>query len=344
MRASLLLLVAMARPPWLAGVESCAGIEAQLRAVSTQLDRGDDGSAERALGPLEAAHPGCADVVLDRARVQAAKREASAEDTFVRYTNLRPRDAQGYAYYSRFLLDQGEYQRADALSIMASSFDENNPLAMAVRGQILDMKGKSQEGIELLEKAIRLNPEDAEAKFQLGSMEDRAMHPKQAVQYFAEYVEMIPSDARGWDYLALNLEPLGEIDRAQQAYQKALAVNRGGAHFDAFLPYNYGRFLMKRNQFSASKEQLDRAVELTPQVRAAWYERARLEVLLKNYAQARADAEKAASLEDPQGVIAVLQVYVLLEQVYTRLGETKLARKYADLGRVTPAPVRSDTR
>jgi hypothetical protein len=41
-------------------------------------------------------------------------------------------------------------------------------------------------------------------------------------------------------------------------------------------------------------------------------------------------------------VIAYLQVYVLLEQIYTHLGEMELARKYAQLSGLTPTPVQSD--
>lgn len=340
MRTLLIFLAGMVCTPWLAHADPCTGIEAQLRLLSARLSHADLAGAEKALAPLQAAHPDCAVLTLDLARLQAAKGEEAADETFVHYTMLKPQDAQGWAYFARFLLAQGDYQRADAA--FARATDPDDPVAMAVQGQILDMKGETQQGIQLLEGAIRLNPGDSEAIFQLGSIHDRAKHPRQAAQYFAEDVAITPSDARAWDYLALNLEPLGELDRAQQAYKRGLAENRPGAYFDAFLPYNYGRFLMKRNQLSASKEQLDRAAELTPQVRAVWYERARLNVRLNHLEQARADAEKAASIADPQVVIADLQVYVLLEQIYGRLGEAALAQKYAELSRVTPSPVQSE--
>lgn len=341
MKTFLILLVAMTCFPWPAFADPCIGIEAEISSVAKQLAHGDTTGAEQTLAPLESAHSECDLLVLDRARIQAAKGENGADKTFVSYTVQKPRDAQGWAYFARYLIDQGAYQRADSAASLAMDCDANDPVAMAAQGQILDMKGHSQEGIELLEKAIRLSPEDAEARFQLGSIHDRLKHPRQAVQYFTEAVAINQYDARAWDYLALDLEPLGEIERARQAYTHALAVNRQGAYFDAYLPYNYGRFLMKLNQLSASKEQLDQAVVLTPQARGAWYERARLDVRMSNLQQARSDAEKAASIADPQGVIADLQVYILLEQIYSRLGETELARKYAELGRVTPSPVRT---
>ena len=65
---------------------------------------------------------------------------------------------------------------------------------------------------------------------------------------------------------------------------------------------------------------------------------------IKDALQARTDAEKAASTEDPAHIIIDLQLYSLLEQIYARLGETELARKYADLTRETPPPVRGEQR
>jgi tetratricopeptide (TPR) repeat protein len=133
------------------------------------------------------------------------------------------------------------------------------------------------------------------------------------------------------------------LEGAEQAYRKGLQVNEAGRYHDAFLDYNYGRFLAKRNDLAASKQHLDRAVELTPQVRAVWYERAKLNMRMQNYEQARSDAEKAAACAQQGGVID-LQIYSLLSQVYARLGETALAKKYMDLTRETPPPVQGEQR
>ena len=136
---------------------------------------------------------------------------------------------------------------------------------------------------------------------------------------------------------------MGDLDGAEKAYDKGLQVNQSGKYYDAFLDYNYGRFLAKRNELAASKRHLDRAVELTPQIRAVWYERARLEVRTQNFEQARTDAEKAAACTE-QGGILDLQIYSLLSQIYARLGDTALAKKYMDLTRETPPPVRTESR
>jgi tetratricopeptide (TPR) repeat protein len=84
-------------------------------------------------------------------------------------------------------------------------------------------------------------------------------------------------------------------------------------------------------------------VELVPQVRAAWYERAKLDMRMHDYEQARVDGEKAAACSQDGGIID-LQIYSLLSQAYTRLGDKALAKKYADLTRETPPPVREESR
>ncbi len=319
----------------------CTGTEGLLAAAEKQLVQNNLTNAEQLLAALNKDHWDCANVLLVRARLEADQEKAEqAEADFTRYLALIPDDSRGYAYFAELLISEGEYPRADTLSVTAIEKGPNDPVALTVRGKILIMKGQSGDALAILTRACTLDPEYAEAQLQLGSIYDRAKRPGSAVPHFQKAVTVNPADARAWDYLALNLEPLGEIDRADEAYRKGLQVNRNGPYFDAFLDYNYGRFLMKRNDLAASKASLDRAVELVPQMRATWYERAKLNLQLKSYKEARTDAEKAASLPDPDGLIIDLQLYALLEKIYRRMGETDLANKYAKLGRETPPPVR----
>lgn len=323
----------------------CTGAGPQLRQIFRELDHEDFDTAAHLLSPVAKSFPECPLVTLAQARVQAADRHSDqADTTFARYLTDRPDDASGYAYYARYLLGRRQYQRADMLSSIALEKDRSVPIALAVAGQILYMKGQTRQGLDMLTQACLLNPEDAELRFEIGSIYDRIKRPADAVKHFTKAVELNPRDARAFDYLALNLEPLGEVDRAEAAYKNACEVNRPGLFYDGFLDYNYGRFLMKRSNFAASKIHLDRAVDIVPDVRATWYERAKLNLRMKNYQQARSDAERAESLSDPAGIIIDLQIYTLLEQIYRRMGETVLADKYAQLSRNMPPPIRKQER
>ena len=75
-----------------------------------------------------------------------------------------------------------------------------------------------------------------------------------------------------------------------------------------------------------------------PDERAVHYERGKLNLARKDYVAARRDAERALDLRDPGGLVLDLQLYYLLATVYARLGESALARKYAELARTTPIP------
>lgn len=320
--------------------DSCTVSETQLKVISNDLGRNAVTAAETLLTPLEVTYPDCSQLLLLRARIEAAQgSSAEAQGLFSRYLTLMPDDPTGMAYFARFLIDQEQYPQADELSANALDHGPSNAAALAVRGQILAMKRQPQIGMELLNRSCDLDPNNADAQFQLGVLYDRAKRPADAVKHFQRVVDLDPEDARAWDYLALNLEPLGDEDRADADYKKGLAVDKQGPYFDAFLDYNYGRFLAKRNQLVESKQHLDRAVDLVPDFRATWYDRAKVNLRLGNYAQARTDAEKAASITTQTGGIIDLQIYALLEQVYRRLGETKLAEKYAALVRDTPPPV-----
>jgi tetratricopeptide (TPR) repeat protein len=345
MKAPLLWLGLVCWAPLLAFAGPCDGAQAQFTAISLQLSHGDFQNAGRLLAPLANSYPNCPALLLAQARVQAmANDSGEADDLFVRYTIMQPDDASGYGYYARFLLSRRQYERADMVASLALQKGTSNPIALAVSGQIFAMKGQTNEGLDMLAQACHLDPDDAESQFQIGSIYDRLKRPADAAQHFQVAVDLNPADARAWDYLALSLEPLGEIGRAEFVYKKALDVDQPGPYFDAFLDYNYGRFLMKRGDLAASKAHLDRAVDLVPQVRAVWYERAKLNLRMKDYQEARSDAEKAAGVVDSTEIIIDLQIYALLEQIYRRMGETALADKYAQMSRDTPPPVRKADR
>jgi len=344
MRVALLWFLFATWPasPALAG--RCSGAEAQLAQISKQLTLNSLDGVKPALESLSRAYPDCPEILLQQARfAEAEGNPDAAADLYYRYTDSDPNDSKGLAYFGRFFLEQRDYMRADALSAAAVQKNANDPAALALRGQILVMKSQASEGQNLLEKAVQLNADDPEAQFQLGAVYDKAKSAPKAVERFRAVVKLNPHDARAWDYLALNLEPLGDLDGADHAYRKGLDVNQPGKYHDAFLDYNYARFLAKRNDLVASKQHLDRAVELIPQIRAVWYERARLDMRMHNYEQARVDGEKAAACTQDGGIID-LQIYSLLSQVYTRLGDKASAKKYTDLTRETPPPVRGESR
>jgi Tfp pilus assembly protein PilF len=272
------------------------------------------------------------------ARLRAAQGDsAEAEQLFARAMTLAPDDALVHAQFAQHWLSRGQLARADYLSALALSLDPDCSEALVVQARIFSLKGRADAARQALERAVRLQPESAEAHYELGIWLYRRLQHAEAVPHFEKVVARRPADARALDYLALSLERLGEAEPAERAYRRALEVSVG-PFADPFLDYYYGRFLLKQGRLEESRSHLDRAVALHPYERAAHYERAKLSLQLEEYAAARESAERALSLRDPGGVVIDLQVCYLLATVYARLGEVELARKYADLARTTPIP------
>lgn len=233
--------------------------------------------------------------------------------------------------------EQGRWDEVERVVRPLSASHPDCTDLLVLEGRLAARRGDLRGARLALERAARLDPAHAEARYHLGIWFFRARLFPDAVRHFEEVVALRPKDARALDYLALALEALGEVERAEAAYRRALTVNHG-PFADVLLDYNYGRFLLRQHRLEESRVHLDRAVALLPRRRGPHYERARLNLAVKDYAAARADAERASSLPDPGGYVLDLQVHYLLATVYARLGESELARKYAELARTTAIP------
>ena len=339
-----LLISATANGQETGQLSACSGAENTLRSADQALERGDSAGSEHLVLPLQSSHPVCGEVILTLARIRASQKDVnSAEQLFLRAIALSPDDPRMYFYFAQFSFDRGEYGRAYDLVDKTLNLKSEYPEALVLKGQMLAMKGEPDAARKTLEDACGIDPKNAEAHFQLGVLFDNSKLNREAVEQFRIAVVLRPLDPRAHDYLGLNLEALGETQEAAKIYKRGLVVNKGPL-FDYFLDYNYGRFLLKERRLQDSKVHLDRAVSLAPETRAVYYERAKLNVLLGDYQQARRDAEQASRLQDPSGFVLDLQVYYLLATVYSRLGEHDLARKYAELSRTSTVPIQDRAR
>ena len=327
-----------------AGSGACAGVEPAVRSAAQALDRGQWSEADRLLQPLAASYPDCGRVVLALARLKAARGEpAEAERLFSRATSVDSGNAVAHALFAQYWLDRDQPARADYEAALALSLNPDCPEALAAKGRLLAGRGRPQEARQVLETAVRLDPENAEAHYRLGILSFRGKRPDLSAAHFEKVVSLRPVDALALDYLALSREALGDGEGAERVWRRALDVNQP-PFFDPLLDLNYGRFLLNEGRLEESGTRLDRAARLLPDSRSAHYERAKLEVARKDYPAARENAERALRIPDPAGLVLDLQVYYLLATIYGRLGETELARKYADLARTTPIPDQAQDR
>jgi tetratricopeptide (TPR) repeat protein len=317
---------------------ACTGAEPALGSVATALDEGRWDDADGLLQPLILSHPECGRVILDLARLRAAQDDpAEAERLFSRALTLAPDDAVAHALFARFQLSRGLLSQAAHLAARSLAIDPDYPEALVVQGKILVQRGLLGDARAALEKAVALDPTSFEAHHALGVWFFRINLFDRAARHFESAITLRPQRTQSHAYLALSLEMLGKAERAERAYRDALQAN-SGPFFDPSLDFNYGRFLLKQGRFEESQTHLDRSVALHSLRRGPRYERAKLHLAQGDYESARQDAERALALGKPGDLVLDLQVYYLLTTIYTRLGETELAREYAELARTTEIP------
>jgi len=103
-----------------------------------------------------------------------------------------------------------------------------------------------------------------------------------------------------------------------------------------------GAFLMKRNDLVGSKQHLDRAVELTPNVPSSVVRTRELNLKLKNNQQRARMRRRAANIRDSKGIIIDLQLYVVARTNLHTLGNAEWRTNMRSLSQRTPVPPRKD--
>jgi len=335
MRAAILLC--LTAPVW----SQCSGdADKSLAFADNALRQGNVDEAETIVTRVRTESPACSHALLLLGRAQTARHlPDQARESFTRYTQLEPGDAQGFEALAGFLAQTQDYSAAEQAVRKAVAISPGSVSALLLEGEILGRAGRENDGEaqRAFEQACKVTPQNPAPYFRLGLFFDSRGRRSEAVKSFRDTVARDPDNPTAWEYLALNLEQSGQPDDAEAAYKKGLAVNRG-ARLDPSIPYHYGKLLLNRNRLAESKIHLDQAAALSPDNGAVLYQRARLYVRMEKYAEARADAERVLALPDPVRYAYDVQLYYLLATIYGRLGEAQLAGKYAELARQARPP------
>ncbi len=324
-----------------------AQCDSAAAAAEEALRNHDTDKAEAIVTRARADLPNCSRLLLSLARIQAERNQPEAALRSLRqYTEAEPGDPQGFEALAGFLATkERDYSAAEQAIRKALALDPKDVNVLMLEGDILGREGRERdaEAERAFEQTCALAPDSPAPYFRLGVFLDSRGRRADAVVNFRKVVARDAGNPTAWQYLALNLEQLGQPDQAEAAYQHGLAVNRE-PRVDPFLPYNYGKLLLNRNRLAESEKYLDEAAGLLPDNGAVFYQRARLFVRMHRYAEARADAERVLALPEARRYTLDVQLDYLLATIYERLGEKDLARKYADLARSARQPETSAVR
>ncbi len=169
--------------------------------------------------------------------------------------------------------------------------------ACAPSGPLGEMTPREREEvINIRQKLVMKEPQNAEARVELGRalQEDRQF--TSAVFHFRKAIEMQPGNASFHNMLGTALDDGGYLDEAMVEYQKALAL-------DPAIPaiyYNIGSVLHEQVRVDEAIVQYKKAVELDRSYADAWFNLGRAEQTVHHYPEAIGAYNQYLLLKPPQ--------------------------------------------
>lgn len=178
-----------------------------------------------------------------------------------------------------------------------------------------------------LEQALAIDPKASYAQFLYGMEAYMNNEMREALVRFQKARELAPKDPRVALYLGLTIESVGRPSDALASYEEAIRLERasGQEQADTLLPG--ARLLLLLDRLEESERWIRQAVKLSPKLRDAHFELAR--ILLKKGEAAQAAAEGEAALSLPGGSVADSAIHYLLIRAWQQAGKPDRAAFHA---------------
>jgi serine/threonine protein kinase/Flp pilus assembly protein TadD len=221
-----------------------------------------------ALDPSYAlAYAGLADCSVFRAQDHRGGEEAvaQADASSKRALELDPESAEARSSRGFLLAYQHRYSEAEREFEDAMRLDPTLYEAPYFYGRALQSQGKLEAAAQMYERAVILRPDEyqtlsylAMAYQSLGESEKLCEVSKRMVAAAERALSLNPGDSRALYLGAINLERIGQADRAQEWAQRALQLDPS----HPVMLYNLGCFHSVGGRVDIAIDHLERAIEL----------------------------------------------------------------------------------
>jgi tetratricopeptide (TPR) repeat protein len=152
-----------------------------------------------------------------------------AEKEFDRAIKLNPKLYEAYYFYARTCRQQGKIEKAALLFEKASEMrpdDYQATIFLVSAYKELNLPAKAEKAahraIELVEKHLRLNPDDARALYLGGSILITLGEVEKAINWAERAHTIDPNDPRVLYNMACIYSLAGKIERALDCFEKAI--------------------------------------------------------------------------------------------------------------------------
>lgn len=213
------------------------------------------------------AYAGLADCSVFRAQDQGGGEEAvaQADASSKRALELDPNSAEAHSSRGLTLSHQHRYEEADAEFQEAMRLDPTLYEAPYFYGRTLQSQGKLYEAAKMYERAVAIRPDEyqtlsylAMAFQSLGNKEKMFETSARMVKAAERAVMLNPGDSRAYYLGAINLERIGESERAQEWANRALKLDPS----HPVMLYNLACFHSVAGRVDVAIDHVERALEL----------------------------------------------------------------------------------
>ncbi len=204
-------------------------------------------------------------------------------------TALRSRFMQGVALYQQGRLAEAERIIVEVLQYQPKQFD-----ALHLLGIISCQTQRTVRGVELIRKAIKINPKVADAHYNLGNALLLDLNcPEEAIASYDKAIALKADLAEAYSNRGIALRNLKRPAEALKSYEKAIALKPDYA--EAYS--NSGNALLDLKRPAEALTSYDKAIVLKADLTEAWLGRGDVFRKLKHYDEAIAAYDKALALK-----------------------------------------------
>jgi tetratricopeptide (TPR) repeat protein len=220
-----------------------------------------------------------------------------------------------------------EDKPAESLSVYTEAARLRKPLAENLRTVSLDyvLLKDYPDAEHWIKSALSLDPDDAEAWYQLGRIQYTLNRFHDSVTAFQRSLDLDPASVKAENNLGLALEGLNRTDEAVAAYRKAIVMQTESKAPSEQPLLNLAKVLVDRNQLDEALPMLEKAQRIAPHDWKVLEQLGRLQGE-KGDLEAAAQAFEQAIAIEPQRA----SLHFQLGQVYRKSGAVdKAAREFA---------------
>jgi tetratricopeptide (TPR) repeat protein len=133
-----------------------------------------------------------------------------------------------------------------------------NPGTRFAAGQVCETQGHLDCAVVQYDQALRLNPKHIPSLYRMGVVMTKLKKYDTAVAMWQRYIDATDNSAAGYSNLGFCYEMAADVDNAEAAYKKGIAIDEKSTPCRV----NYGLMLARQNRQDEAEEQL--ATVLSP--------------------------------------------------------------------------------